>query len=79
MEHKGLFEDIVSDMSDISTRYNPEDDDVNKFKLTDTRKNKLLLKDVNKLKRMRNIRRKENINRKKVLGSMYAIPPATET
>lgn len=69
-----IFEDLVDDMSNISTRYNPEDDNVNRFNLMDTRKNKLMLRDINKLKKMRNIRKIENMNRRKILGTMYKTP-----
>lgn len=66
-----IFESLTDDMSDTSTRYDPENDSVNRFNLMDTRKNKLMLKDINKLKKMRNIRKIENMNRKKILGVMY--------
>lgn len=69
-----IFEDLTDDMSDTSTRYDPEDDNINRFNLMDTRKNKLMLKDVNKLKKMRNVRKIENLNRKKILGTMYKTP-----
>lgn len=69
-----ILEDLAGDLSNTSTRYDPENDKVNKFNIMDSRKNKLTLRDINKLKKMRTVRKIENMNRKKILGAMYITP-----
>lgn len=70
-----LFENLSDDLSNTNMRYNPEEDTINKINLKDTRKNKLTLKMINRLKKMRIAKNIENINKKKILGIMYSTPP----
>ena len=69
-----IFEDIADDIDNSSMRYDPQDDTLNKRNIFDTRKNKLTLKMINKLKKMRIAKNIENINKKKLLGLMYTSP-----
>lgn len=72
-----IFNNLMEDtnaQSTYSMMYNPEDDKINKLNITDTRKNKLTLKNLNKLKKMRIAKGIENTNKKQILGIMYATP-----
>jgi hypothetical protein len=52
--------------------YNPESDQENQRKSDDVRKQKLTLKDLNKLRKYRDIKRLEDEEREKVVKMMYA-------
>lgn len=72
-----IFNNLSEDLEDSDTYnmlYDPEDDKINKLNITDTRKNKLTLKKLNKLKKMRIAKNIENNNKKQILGIMYATP-----
>jgi hypothetical protein len=58
--------------------YNPEDDNTTKRKVGDTRKTKLTLKELNKLRKIREIVRAEELEHTKFVKVMYGAPPATE-
>lgn len=58
--------------------YNPEEDDINKASLGDTRKPKLTLKMVNRLKKIRSTKNLEMAKKQELLGIMYGAPPADE-
>lgn len=73
-----IFEDLSDDLDNSNMRYDPEQDKLGKLNITDTRKNKLTLKELNKLKKMRIAKNIENINKKKVLSVMYSAPPEEE-
>ena len=51
--------------------YSPEDDQLNRFKKTDTRKSKLTLRAVNKLKKIKATRRLEQLKRNDMLELIY--------
>lgn len=54
--------------------YTPEQDRSGMMKATDTRKPKLTLKILNKMKRVREVKRGEDIEYKKLVKIMYAPP-----
>ena len=56
---------------DQATNYDPERDHVNKAELGDTRKPKLMLSDINRLKKLRALRRLDAIKREDILDIMY--------
>ena len=67
---KNLFE---LDHDSIS-RYQPNQDQVEKKDYGDKRKPKLTLKMINRLKKIRASKNLENHNKKKILGIMYGVP-----
>jgi hypothetical protein len=63
------------DANDISTGYyDPARDEVNRASLRDTRKPKLTLRDLNRLKKMRALQQLERLKREDLLAVMYAAP-----
>ena len=63
------------DRNDLQTGYyDPADDKMNVRQPTDTRKSKLCLRDINRLKRMRAMQRLANLKRQDLLGIMYSTP-----
>lgn len=64
---------------DIKTGYyDPAEDKVTKRELTDTRKPRLTLKHLNKLKKMRALRTLEKLKREDLLAIMYGAPAEEE-
>jgi hypothetical protein len=55
-------------------RYSAEDDEVEKRHLGDTRKPKITLKMLNRLKMIRAAKKLEIMQKQKILGLMYAAP-----
>lgn len=51
--------------------YNPEQDQSVKIASTDTRKNRLTLKDIRRLRRYRDIKRQEKLDHDKFVKTMY--------
>lgn len=58
--------------------YDPAEDNVTQRKLNDTRKPKLTLKHLNKLKKMRALRMLEKLKREDLLDIMYGDPPGEQ-
>jgi hypothetical protein len=56
--------------------YDPERDEISKHNREDTRKNKLTLMDLNKLRKYRDIKRAEEQEHDEFVRVMYAPPPA---
>jgi hypothetical protein len=54
--------------------YDPNADKINNRSLGDTRKEKLTLRKINKLKKMRALDRMENLKREDLLAVMYGEP-----
>lgn len=54
--------------------YDPNEDEANAVHMNDTRKPKLTLKHLNRLKRLRALRKLENLKRQDLLVVMYAAP-----
>jgi hypothetical protein len=54
--------------------YDPDDDKLNQFKKSDTRKSRLTLRDLNKLKKIRATRRLEMLQRNDMLELIYGEP-----
>lgn len=54
--------------------YDASSDTLNAADIMDTRKNKLTLKDLNKLKKLRAFRRLEDLKRQDTLGIIYGEP-----
>lgn len=64
---------------DISTGYyDPAADNIQKRKLSDTRKPVLRLRDLNRLKKMRALQQLEKLEREDLLAVMYAQPDEPE-
>lgn len=59
--------------------YNPENDDYTHREEGDTRKSKLTLKDLNKLRKYRDIKNAEKIEHDKFVRVMYALPAGDAT
>lgn len=57
-----------------SGMYDATSDKLNAADIMDTRKNKLTLKDLNKLKKLRAFRRLEDLKRQDTLGIIYGEP-----
>lgn len=63
------------DQSDLNTAmYDPARDKIDARLPTDTRKTKLTLRHLNRLKKLRALERLEDMKRQDLLGIMYAIP-----
>jgi len=63
--------------SEIDTEfgyYDPQEDELGRYKKTDTRKSRLSLRDVNKLKKIRATRRLEKLQRNDMLELIYGTP-----
>lgn len=59
--------------------YSPEDDQVDQRKPDDTRKSKLRLRELNKLRKYREIKNLERIEHEKFARTMYAQPTQDNT
>jgi hypothetical protein len=59
--------------------YNPESDQQNKIASTDTRKTRLRLKDLRKLRRYRDVKRAEQLEHDKFAKQMYGTPEEDAT
>lgn len=57
-----------------SAMYEPESDQVSAAHLDDTRKDKLTLKDLNRLKKLRAFRKLQKLKRNDTLAMMYSQP-----
>lgn len=63
------------DQQDYATAlYDPAKDEVNKRVPNDTRKPRLFLRHLNRLKRVRALNKLENLKREDLLGVMYSVP-----
>lgn len=63
------------DQNDISTGYyDPNEDKINGRSLSDTRKPKITLRKINRLKKMRALRQLEKLKRQDLLSVMYGAP-----
>lgn len=63
------------DQNDYATAYyDPTKDEVNRRVPNDTRKPRLFLRHLNRLKRIRALNKLENLKREDLLGVMYAVP-----
>lgn len=63
------------DKNDLGTaHYDPAEDKINSRDLSDTRKDELTLKMINRLKKLRAIKKLEALKREDLLSIMYAIP-----
>ena len=60
-----------------ATYYTPEDDRYSQLQLDDTRRPRITLAHLNKLKKMRAARQLENLVRRDVLGLLYGAPEET--
>lgn len=79
MRYKDLIkEDVqqVEDENEVSNnRYDPEQDKINHLDLEDTRKPKLTLKMINRLKKIRSTKNLEMAKKQELLGIMYGLQP----
>lgn len=57
-----------------ATMYNPNDDEINQRHRDDTRKDKLTLKIINHLKKMRALKKLDALKRQDILKVMYGQP-----
>ncbi|RYD47113.1 MAG: hypothetical protein EOP83_28560 [Verrucomicrobiaceae bacterium] len=63
------------DQNDVSTGYyDPNEDKINGRALGDTRKPKITLRKINRLKKMRALRQLESLKRQDLLAVMYGVP-----
>jgi hypothetical protein len=62
---------------DVANRYEPKKDQLGQRTLSDTRKLKLTLMHINKLKKIRATSRLEQLQRQELISMMYS-PPAEE-
>ena len=77
MRYKEIVnEDVqkVDDPNDHSdNRYDPEQDKINRLSIEDTRKPKLTLRMINRLKKIRSTKSLEMAKKQDLLGIMYGI------
>ena len=59
--------------------YEPANDELQKRKPDDTRKAKLTLEELNKLRKVRDIRNAEKVEHEKFVRTMYAQPVQADT
>lgn len=59
--------------------YNPENDQYQKREPEDTRKSKLTLEELNKLRKIRDIRKAEDIDHRKFVRVMYSQPAQSDS
>jgi len=63
------------DQQDLDTAiYDPSRDEIGVRTMSDTRKQKLTLRHLNRLKKIRALQKLENLKREDLLGIMYAAP-----
>jgi hypothetical protein len=75
-----LIEDLSqSDLDREVGRYDPEKDNIHKRTLGDTRKSKLTLKLVNRMKKIRSTKRLEMAQKQDILGLMFGAPDEDES
>lgn len=70
-------EDSVGGQDD--GRYNASEDEFNKAELGDTRKPKLTLRMVNRLKKIRATKKLEMAKKDELMGVMYAVKPESDS
>jgi len=68
----------MQDEGEEASRYSPEDDSITGIDIEDTRKPKLTLKMLNRLKKIRSTKNLEMTKKQELLGIMYGNPPADE-
>lgn len=71
MKYIELFENDIG-FSDTYSRNDSSENVIDKRKLSDTRKPRLMLKDINRLKKIREVRRLELIQQGKILNIMFS-------
>jgi hypothetical protein len=64
-----LFEFEKEDLE--TAYYDPENDEINKRHFDDTRKPKLTLRDLNKLKKLKAVKKFEALKRQDLISAMY--------
>ena len=62
---------------DVANRYEPKDDQLGQRSLSDTRKVKITLMHLNKLKKIRAVSRLDQLRRQELISMMYS--PAEES
>lgn len=64
--------------SDFDTAYKTYDDHLDVKNINDVRKPQIFLKDLNKLRKMRELRKYDQLKRSEFLPIMYGSPTGTE-
>ncbi len=79
MEPKPLLRQgmMMRDKEFLKEYYDAEDDDYNNRQIDDTRKTRLTLKHINRLRKQREVHNIEHANRIKRIKKIYAKPAAT--
>jgi len=67
----------MRDVEFLKEYYDAEDDNYNNRKIDDTRKSRLTLKHLNRLRKQREVHNVEHANRIKRVKNIYARPAAT--
>ena len=65
--------ELIRESDDTPSFYDPETDQFDQAHLDDTRKPKLTLRMVNRLKKMRSVKALETVKKQELLGIMYGI------
>jgi len=73
-----IQEDLMTDLEQNYGRYDPEEDTVHKQELHNTRKAKLTLRIVNRMKKIRSTKRLEMAQQQDILGLMFGAPEDDE-
>ena len=68
----------VDDFNDVPTNYDPDSDELQTADIMDTRKDRLTLRDLNRLKKLRAFRKLEMLKRQDTLSTIYGQPEAEE-
>ncbi len=82
MRYKDLIKEDVQKVEDdvepSNNRYDPEQDKINHLSLEDTRKPKLTLRMINRLKKIRSTKNLEMAKKQELLGIMYGLQPEAD-
>lgn len=82
MRYKDIISEDVQQVRDeqdtVTNRFDPEQDSFDHLDLEDTRKPKLTLKMINRLKKIRSTKNLEMAKKQELLGIMYGLQPDAE-
>lgn len=68
----------VDDFNNVPSNYDPDSDELNSADIMDTRKDRLTLRDLNRLKKLRAFRKLEMLKRQDTLSMIYGQPSEEE-
>lgn len=78
MRYNDIKPKVVENEEPDTSLYDPNQDELRKANLDDTRKPSLTLRMINRLKKMRASKKVEHVRKQEFLGIMYGKPPAED-